>query len=337
MFSYVLIAFALHMACVAGFTKCTSYYEKIESATAKKWCQQGAYFTFSSTIPVNHGQTVNIFYNCQGQKTNPHILLIHGWPTSSYDFQDLVDIISQKYFVCTMDFPGHGFSEKLPHPFAYSIFDYAKALDQFVTKVVPLKEFMLLTHDEGDSVGFQFLRNYMESTSKLYNLTYHFVLNGGIYLPLTHLTEMQKKLLSNETGPDLQKMISGAMLAAGMGSGVFTPPLNKSEVAELTTVFDFESGSHILHETIQYLGERMEFENIWLDVLGKSPVPCTLMWGEKDGVCVTDVADYVWKNYLENRKSAAAEYIKLPKANHYVQHDDPIGIANIIMEKSVQL
>jgi len=326
----ILTVFVLLMSSVSAFTDCASYYEKTESVTARRWCQQGSYFDFKSTIPANNGQIVKIFYNCQGQPTKRSILLVHGWPTSSYDYQKLVSILSQNMFVCAMDFPGHGFSEKPPHPFDYSMFDYAQALHQFVTKVVPLKQFMLLTHDEGDSVGLQFLRMYIDSASRLYTLLHHFIMNGSIYLPLAAITPFQKKLLDNTTGPIIQKTLTGKMLASSLGAEVYSPPLNKSETAELATVFDFQTGAHVLHETIQYLVERGEFENQWLDVLGKSPVPCTLIWGQKDPVAVPAVADYAWDNYLKNRPSATAEYIKIPEANHYIQHDVPTKIAEII-------
>jgi pimeloyl-ACP methyl ester carboxylesterase len=124
--------------------------------------------------------------------------------------------------------------------------------------------------------------------------------------------------------------MTGERLASGLGKDVYSPPLNESAVTELATVFDFQSGAHVTHETIQYLVERSEFEVQWLEVLGKSPVPCTLIWGQKDPVAVPAVADYAWDNYLKNRKTATAEYIKIPEANHYVQHDATIQIAEIV-------
>lgn len=332
--AFNILLHLLFLVGVTSLTDCVSYYKKIESVNAQKWCQQGDYFKFTSTIPANNGKIVDLFYNCQGEKTNPAILLIHGWPTSSYDYQNLVSILSKTMFVCAMDFPGHGFSEKPPDDsFTYSMFDYAEMLHYFVTKVVPLNNFMILSHDEGDSVGFQFLRNYINSASRLYKILYHFIMNGSIYLPLADISELQKQLLSNTTGPNVEKRITGELLANGLGKSVYTPHLTESEISELATVFNFQTGTHVLHGTIQYLWERGVFEVEWLETLGKSPVPCTLIWGQKDPVAVPAVADYAWDNYLKNRTSATAEYVKVPDANHYIQHDATAKIAEIVQSK----
>jgi pimeloyl-ACP methyl ester carboxylesterase len=61
----------------------------------------------------------------------------------------------------------------------------------------------------------------------------------------------------------------------------------------------------------------MQFEDHWLSVLAKSTVPCAMIWGEKDPVAVTNVADYVWDNYLKNRETTAT-YDKIPEASHYL-------------------
>merc|ERR1719229_1926046 len=108
----------------------------------------------------------------------------------------------------------------------------------------------------------------MDSTSRLYTILYHFIMNGSIKLSVADISPFQKKLLDNSTGPILEKTISGKMLADTLGESVYTPHLNKSEMAELATVFDFQTGTHVLHGTIQYLWERAEFEDQWLETLG---------------------------------------------------------------------
>ena len=120
------------------------------------------------------------------------------------------DLLQDKFRVCAVDHPGSGFSDKPHHPFRYSIFDHAKALDFFLRSILKVSELILLSHDEGDSVAFQLLASFVppQGSPPPYKILYQFILNGGIYLPKAHLSDGQKRLLSNETGPVYQKLIS---------------------------------------------------------------------------------------------------------------------------------
>jgi hypothetical protein len=118
-----------------------------------------------------------------------------------------------------------------------------------VTEVVPLKDFVYLTHDEGDSVGLQFLENY-QTAKKPYKITHHIMLNGSIYLPEADLTIMQKILLSDTFGPIFERFMSGYLLSVGLSFKVYHPSLSWSQVDELTTVFDYNEGTQVMHGTI---------------------------------------------------------------------------------------
>ena len=78
----------------------------------------------------------------------------------------------------------------------------------------------------------------------------------------------------------------------------------------------------MLHDTIQYLVERSEREEEWLDALARSPVPTTLVWGLYDVVSPLRAAAHVWNRYLAT-KPGDNEFWLLPRANHYLQHDQP--------------
>lgn len=310
-------------------TTCHDYYasSSVSSTTAKTWCEAGSYFKFISAL--NGGRTVNVFYRCSGDRKNPAIVMGHGWPTSSYDFQDLVKLLDPDYYICAVDYVGHGFSDKPSDKnYSYSLFEHADVIEQLVTDVVPLKAFTYFTHDEGDSVGFIFLSRYEQKT-KPYTIQHHVFMDGGIYLPLTKLSSGQKAMLSNTTGPLIEKLITGGTLAKSLAS-MATPALDNTEQKELATVFDYQGGTHVLHGTIQYLNERWAHEDEWLEALGRSPVPSTMIWGKKDPVCVTAVGEYVWQNFLENRSSAPATVHWLDNASHYPQWGSQEAIADIV-------
>ena len=125
--------------------------------------------------------------------------------------------------------------------------------------------------------------------------------------------------------------------ADGMSVTVFSPHLNKADTTELASVFDYQGGTHITHETIQYLVERHEFEVHWLEVLGNSTIPCTMVWGQLDPVAVPDVEHFVWTNYLENRASAPTALVELAGASHYCQVDHPEAIAQAVLNHTEHL
>jgi len=136
---------------------CHEYYDEMENppAAALDWCKAGEYFSWESTLPVNADfEALNIFHVCRGNPANPAILMIHGYPTSSFDYADLVQAFSEDHYVCALYTPGYGFSDKPMDGYDYSIFDDARLVDEYIRDVADLDEFILYTHEKGDSVGW---------------------------------------------------------------------------------------------------------------------------------------------------------------------------------------
>jgi hypothetical protein len=146
-----------------------------------QWCSAGHSFAWTSTLPENQGQTTQVFWSCHGQRGKPAVLMIHGWPTSSFDFSKLVANLQDRYYLCSLDTPGYGLSEKKLKGYTYSILDDAKLVDHFVSQVAQLSSFTLLTHDKGDSVGLAFLQNYLKAKTSAsppsYVVSQHVILN----------------------------------------------------------------------------------------------------------------------------------------------------------------
>ena len=57
---------------------------------AEEWQVGGKFFTWQSTLPENQARPVKIFYVCMGDEAKPAIVMIHGFPTSSFDFRPLM-------------------------------------------------------------------------------------------------------------------------------------------------------------------------------------------------------------------------------------------------------
>jgi len=299
---------------------------------AAAWSQHGRYIKWKSTLPENSSfDPLSIFTVCLGRTSAPAILAIHGYPTSSYDFARLVASLGEDVFFCALDTPGHGFSDKPRRGYHYSLFDDARLVDYLASDILGLEEFTLLTHDRGDSVGLALLQSYGERGPRPYRIRHQVITNGNIYLPLARLTRGQKLLLNPFTGPIVASLTSGRRMAETMASLTYTPRLGEEDLDALATILDYQCGTKVQHDLIKYLNERRANEAAWLEALGRSDVPATLIWGELDPVAPTRVADYVWTSYLRARKTPA-RYWRIPCANHYLQVDQPEILAALVRD-----
>lgn len=101
---------------------------------------------------------LDIFYREAGDPARPTILLLHGFPTSSHMFRDLIPELAGDYHVIAPDLPGFGFSAAPDRAgFAYSFDALAAAVARFVD-VIGLDRFAIYVFDYGAPVGFRLLR-----------------------------------------------------------------------------------------------------------------------------------------------------------------------------------
>lgn len=111
------------------------------------------------TIKVNG---LNIFYREAGPKDAPVILLMHGYPTSSFMFRNLIPILSEKYHVVAPDMPGFGFSDAPPREnYTYTFDNIANTMQGFIDELA-LKHFAIYIFDYGAPVGLRLAINNPE-------------------------------------------------------------------------------------------------------------------------------------------------------------------------------
>jgi pimeloyl-ACP methyl ester carboxylesterase len=233
------------------------------------------------------------------------------------------------FAVYALDTPGYGFSDKPRKGFRYSLLDDARLADYFIREIARLKDFTLVTHDKGDSVGLALLPIYQSYSVKPYRIVRHVITNGNIWLPLARLSSMQKALLSPIAGPVLSRLLSPAFLAMGLARATYSPALGNEETAALASIFGYQDGTRVEHDIISYLDERKANEAAWLEALRRSDIPTTVAWGAKDRIAPTAVADFVWSTCLKAR-AVPATYWQVAEANHSLQHDQPRVLAAII-------
>ncbi|MCM4170536.1 alpha/beta hydrolase [Arenibacter sp. TNZ] len=118
---------------------------------------------------------VNVFYREAGDANKPTILLLHGYPTSSHMFRNLITDLSVHYYVLAPDYPGFGRSEQpLMKDFDYT-FDNMSAIVEGFLKELKVKKYSIYLMDYGAPIGFRIAAKYPERVQSL------IIQNGNAY------------------------------------------------------------------------------------------------------------------------------------------------------------
>lgn len=128
---------------------------------------------YNKTVTVDG---VDVFYREAGESTNPSLLLLHGFPTSSIMFKNLMIALSDRFHLVAPDYPGFGFSAfPDPNEFEYSFENISACISRF-TEAIHLTSFTVYLHDYGCSIGLRICVNNPEKIERL------IVQNGNAYM-----------------------------------------------------------------------------------------------------------------------------------------------------------
>lgn len=118
---------------------------------------------------------LNIFYREAGDKANPTILLLHGFPTSSHMFRNLMSQLADSFHLIAPDYPGFG-NSSMPtvNEFDYTFDHLADVMEKF-TAALALRKYSLYVMDYGAPIGFRLASKYPERVETL------IVQNGNAY------------------------------------------------------------------------------------------------------------------------------------------------------------
>jgi pimeloyl-ACP methyl ester carboxylesterase len=115
---------------------------------------------------VNVGD-LDIFYREAGPNDAPAILLLHGFPTSSQMFRNLIPLLADEFHVVAPDYPGYGHSSMPSRDqFAYTFDNLATVIDEF-TENVGLSRYALYVQDYGAPVGYRLAAKHPERVTAI--------------------------------------------------------------------------------------------------------------------------------------------------------------------------
>ncbi|MBZ0278140.1 MAG: alpha/beta hydrolase [Anaerolineae bacterium] len=245
------------------------------------------------------------------------VLVLHGFPTASYDYALLAPLLAGHYRLILFDFLGFGYSDK-PRPHAYSLFEQAD-IAEAVAAHYGMTRGYLLAHDMGDSVALELLKRGTLAFEKVA------LMNGSMLLKYYRPLITQRLLLNPITGPVIAalRLVRKPAFARQFGS-VFAQQPDPAEIDAFWSLIGYNDGMGIYHRLIRYLNERQVHEYTWLEALHNHAAPLTVIWGQRDPVSVPQIAQAV----LERRPDGA--YFPLAEIGHYPQWEAPERTAEII-------
>ncbi len=219
------------------------------------------------------------------------VLVLHGFPTSSYDWQHALDVLRARRRVVMLDYPGYGLSSK--PDMAYSLFAHADVVEACAA-ALGLTDVALVTHDVGDSIGGEILAREIDGTLG-FHVTRRVLTNGSIYMDLVQLTDGQKFLLGL---PDEALPVGSGLNAEGTAAGLrvtFSPDSSVSdeELANMADLVIRDGGGRMLPRMIRYIEERRIHERRWTGAIEAHRSPLQVIWGDVDPVAVWPMAERI--------------------------------------------
>jgi len=244
--------------------------------------------------PVTHHRTekidgVNIFYREAGSKDNPCVVLLHGFPTSSHMFRNLIPALADSYHVVAPDYPGYGQSD-MPdrQSFTYSFDRYAELVGKLLEKL-GVKRYAMYVMDYGAPVGWRLALKHPEQVTAL------IVQNGNAYDEgLKEFWDPIKKYWADKTDENAKPLLK-----------LFTLETTKFQYTDGVDDLTRISPDNWVHD--QALLDRPGNADIQLDMMydyrtnlllypkvqeyfRKHQPPTLIVWGERDFIFPADGA-----------------------------------------------
>jgi pimeloyl-ACP methyl ester carboxylesterase len=249
----------------------------------------------------------------------PPLLLLHGFPTSSWDWARAWPRLQPNHTLLALDMLGFGRSDK-PRGFAYSVLAAADQWSDFAV-AHGVTEAHVLAHDYGDSVAQELLARQVAGTLPFKVASVVF-LNGGLFPEAHHPLPLQR-WLAGPLGPVIARFSGFDRFAATLRR-ICTAPLADEELREHWRLLRLANGHLVLPKLLGYLRERRVHRARWLDAMQRAGVPLRLVVGLDDPISGLSIA----RRY--RALLPVADVVELAGVGHYPQIEDPEAVVQAV-------
>ena len=266
---------------------------------------------------------LDIFYREAGPKDAPAVLLLHGFPTSSHMFRNLIPALEDKFHLVAPDYPGYG-SSSAPSvtEFDYTFDNLAKVIEKFTEKI-GLKKYSIYLMDYGAPIGYRLAVSHPERVQSL------IVQNGNAYdegLDNDFWKPMKAywKDRSKENGDKLRSILTLDATKWQYTNGV----QNLETISPDTWVHDQalldRPGNQEIQLALFYsYGSNPPLYPAWQEYFRKYQPPMLIVWGKNDAI-FPDAGAYPYKRDLKNVE------FHLFDTGHFALEEKGVEIAPLI-------
>jgi pimeloyl-ACP methyl ester carboxylesterase len=258
-----------------------------------------------------------IFCRTAGPKDVAPLVLIHGFPTASWDWAPLWPRLTERFRVLTLDMIGFGFSAK-PRRFAYTIGAQADLFEALLARE-GVTRYHILAHDYGDTVAQELLARDRDRGAST-RIAAVCLLNGGLF-PETHRALLTQKLLASPLGPLLARLTSYRRFARAMRH-ICKRPLSDEDVGAMWQLVTENDGRAVMPQLIGYMAERRAHRARWVGALVDAVAPLRLINGLDDPIS----GAHMVARYRE--LVPRPDVVELPGVGHYPQLEAPDAVAD---------
>jgi pimeloyl-ACP methyl ester carboxylesterase len=256
--------------------------------------------------------------------SGPVVLLLHGFPTSSYDWRAVIDRLEGSYRCLAPDLLGFGLSDK-PAAFSYSLFQQADMVEA-LAKEAGVSEAHLVSHDMGTSVHTELLARELEGKLGFRVLSSTF-LNGSMLQDVATITPIQKLMANNETLPQAMAICDnmGSNYIEGLKAVMKKPEcLSDEDVLVMNELMTYQDGNRRLPAISLYMRERYLHKERWIGALRNPKAPLQFVWADGDPVANVEVGRGLAK------EAPQSKYTELAGLGHFLLMEDPKTVAGHI-------
>ena len=265
-----------------------------------------------------------LFYIDTEEKEKPVLLILHGYPSASYDYHAVLPKLAQKFRVIIHDHLGFGFSDK-PLNYTYSIVEQAIIILKFWEQL-GVKKGHILAHDYGTSIATEILAQVSEGF-KTINFQSITLTNGSVHIELAHLRIIQRLLKKPIVGPIVAKLSTRRFFIHNMRNIWFDKQkINIKELNDLWKLLTINNGKKVLPKITQYIDERYANWARWIGAWSATRIPAHILWAKNDPVAIPAIAKALFND------NPNARLTMLEDLGHYPMLEDPERWVDSVME-----
>ncbi|WP_299708769.1 alpha/beta hydrolase [uncultured Tenacibaculum sp.] len=283
--------------------------------TATAWKEQGSFITIFNR---------KIFVIDTEEKDKPVLVILHGYPTSSYDYYKVLNRLAEKYRVIIHDHLGYGFSDK-PTNYSYSLIEQTDvALELW--KHLNISTFTLLAHDYGTSVATEIIARH---NKKQIDVTIEELIlcNGSMHIELSQLRLIQKLLKNKLTGKHVAKLSNEFIFSKNIRNVYFDKSkVTNEELKEMWLQLIYNDGKAVIHKLSNYINERYFFWHRWIGALKETSIKTKIVWPKNDPVAVYAIAELLEKEIQHNK------LFTLENSGHFPMLETPEEWVELILK-----